>query len=373
MKILHTGDLHLDSPFCSLGVKDAETRRERQRRVLEKIFEVARAESCSMMLISGDLFDSSFVSAQTAELFCRLVERSGIAVVVSPGNHDPYTEGSFYASSELPENLFVFSSKELQKFIFPELDTEVLGYAFNSSSLDESPLSSSPDIEREASVRLLCAHCELGAAVSRYAPVTDGDIDKFGFDYAALGHIHIHSARVTAGGTPAVYCGFAEGRSFDELGAGGVMIAEIENGECGYRRVFISEYSYEWDSVDVSGVDSEDALIDMVKDFIVSKGYGERTSLRLELTGALEPSVLRDVRSVSGELSKRLAYLEVRNDTLPIPSSEYLEKDLTIRGELYRMLLPMLTSENHAERRKALRALRIGLAAIEGKSLFGGN
>ena len=58
-------------------------------------------------------------------------------------------------------------------------------------------------------------------------------------------------------------------------------------------------------------------------------------------------------------------------ETLPQMDGDYLERDTTLRGELYRTLLPKLTSENADERRLASRALRIGLAAIDGRSVFG--
>ena len=64
-------------------------------------------------------------------------------------------------------------------------------------------------------------------------------------------------------------------------------------------------------------------------------------------------------------------YLEIVDDTMPFLDGEYLERDATLRGELYRTLLPKLRSEDGNERRLATKALRIGLAAIDGKSIFG--
>ena len=69
--------------------------------------------------------------------------------------------------------------------------------------------------------------------------------------------------------------------------------------------------------------------------------------------------------------SAGIAYLELVDEPLPLLDGDYLERDTTLRGELYRTLLPKLTSENADERRLASRALRIGLAAIDGRSVFG--
>jgi hypothetical protein len=64
-------------------------------------------------------------------------------------------------------------------------------------------------------------------------------------------------------------------------------------------------------------------------------------------------------------------YIEIIDDTMPAIDGEYLARDTTLRGELYRTLLPKLSSEDGNERKLAARALRIGLAAIDGKNIFG--
>ena len=74
MKFLHTADLHLDSAFCGDGVFGAEARRERQRELLKKIFRIAEDEACDMILIAGDMFDTSFVTPETRKLCLSLFE-----------------------------------------------------------------------------------------------------------------------------------------------------------------------------------------------------------------------------------------------------------------------------------------------------------
>ena len=68
MKILHTADLHLDSAFSGGTHTNAEARREQQREVLRKIFRLAEDERCDLILIAGDLFDTSFVTPETRKL-----------------------------------------------------------------------------------------------------------------------------------------------------------------------------------------------------------------------------------------------------------------------------------------------------------------
>ena len=58
------------------------------------------------------------------------------------------------------------------------------------------------------------------------------------------------------------------------------------------------------------------------------------------------------------------------DSTLPVYDGSYLEKDVTVRGEIYRKLMPKLVSADAEERRQALLALKIALTAIDGGNVF---
>ena len=59
--------------------------------------------------------------------------------------------------------------------------------------------------------------------------------------------------------------------------------------------------------------------------------------------------------------------------TVPLSDIESLRADKTLRGEFYRALYAGLISEDPKVREKTAYALRIGLAAIEGRKIFGDN
>ena len=370
MRILHTGDLHLDSAFSSFGARDAEKYRELGRALLKNIFECASCEKCQMILIAGDLFDSRFVSNDTRALFVSLVRKSEIPVVISPGNHDSYGENSFYATIEKENipNLFIFNSASLQVFDFDELRVRVVGYAFLSSVLNENPLLNSRMPEDNGYLKLLCAHADTSSPLSRYAPISNTELMRFGFAYSALGHIHNpedapSNARIR-------YCGFAEGRSFDELGEGGVYVVDVDEISCEARRITLSSRAFFAETMNAGAGDI--ALSDKARSFIKSKCFPQNSYLRLSVTGNADAQAVKalknDAQTIAEEMELEL--LEIIDLTLPLYDGKYLEKDVTLRGEVYRTLLPKLTSADPNEKKQAILALKIALAAIDSNNVF---
>lgn len=364
MKILHTADLHLDSAFGASSPSESAARRGRQREVLRKIFSVAVSEKCDMVLIAGDLFDTSFVTPETRECCVSLFSEFGKPVVIAPGNHDPYVDGSFYKSSELPENVYVFTSDSLQYFDFPNEKITVAGFAFTSAALLKNPLEGEVPVRQNESRLVLCAHTELDALTTRYAPIQRSDIERYGFDYAALGHVH----NVPVITDSIRYSGFPEGRGFDEQGEGGVLIITLDGDKAPVtERRIISEQRYITEELSVDGfATSEEIELAVRKRIKHLAEQGGRTYLRLELVGFAHADGIPDIGALEREIHEGIGTLEITDSTLLLPDRNFLEKDTTLRGELYRTLKGRLTSESDAERKLAVRALKIGLAAIDG-------
>ncbi len=369
MKFLHMADLHLDSAFCSSSATDAAARRERQRELLKKIFQTASDEECALLLISGDLFDSTYVTPETKRLCIRLFEKFAKPIIIAPGNHDPYVEGSFYRCEELPENVYVFSAPELQYFDFPELNTTVAGYAFLSGALAESPLAHGTPVRHNERIILLCAHADVDIPTSRYAPIPSSVLGKLGYDYIALGHIH----KYTEIAENIRYSGFCEGRAFDELGEGGVLIVETDGLDTlRVERKILSDTQYILSELSVDGISSAEQLTEAAAEYINKLCKGKRVYLRLELYGTISPEAQEGISELKENLGENVLSCEIINSTLCLPSEEHLLSDSTLRGEFYRSLKPLLDSEDANERRRALAALRIGLAAIDGRDFTDG-
>ena len=92
----------------------------------------------------------------------------------------------------------------------------------------------------------------------------------------------------------------------------------------------------------------------------------------MTLTGTADSQTVKEIKSSQDMIRSEagLEYIEIEDATLPIYDGKYLEKDVTVRGEIYRTLLPKLTSPDGTERKRAVLALKIALAAIDGNSVF---
>lgn len=386
-RVLHTGDLHLDSPFRSLPLPESEACRDLQIESFLRLVDYAKSEKIDLVLIAGDLVDSNSVRPDVLSRICDALGSLPCPVVIAPGNHDPYKRGSLYLSPDLPENVFVFTSESIQRFSFPDIagGVDVFGYAFMSDRLEASPLSGLPDqFCLTDGVSILLCHGDLDAPLSKYAPILSHDIARLGIDYAALGHIHNTGDELLLfGDARAAYCGFAEGRSFDECGFGSFRVLTFdenrtsENPLLSAERVTLARHRYEISHLDVTGCNSDAELLSQIRTHVTAQGFCDDTSLRLILEGAVSPDYtpktafldaeFQAIRSSTREFPRTI---ELLDHTLPIFEAEHLEKDPTLRGELYRTLKEQMLSGTPEDRATAAAALRLGLAAIDGRALM---
>ena len=368
LKIFHMGDVHLDGAFGRFPKEERVRLRAHQREIFGKMIDHVARGGYDMLLISGDLFDGIDVAPETEERVVSALSALSCPVIISPGNHDPFELISAYRKRKFSENVYVFSSTEPQVFEFESLGVQVCGYAFTSSNeVHGDPLAGFALPEFDG-VRILCAHGELGVSNSKFAPLSEANIAALGIRYAALGHVHMPDVTICGGATIA-YCGVSEGRGFDELGVGGAYSVTIDGGRVSVERVPFGEYVYRIEELDVTDISSERDLAQRISEIVSGIEGGERTSLRILLTGEAEESVTARADALAQSVGGGLYYLEIKDKTYPKTDISSLEKDSTLRGEIYRTLRPQLESEAPEERRRAAEALRVALLAVDGREI----
>ncbi len=370
IKIFHMADLHLDSPFSGGDLRRSENGRRRLRDTFRRMTKYIRENGYELVLIPGDLYDVGYITPETAEMIRQELASLGCPVVISPGNHDPYCKGSLYEAGGFSENVHIFKDENVERLDIDSLGVSVYGYAFTSSVYRSDPLSEVATDPNK--INILCAHCELDSPLSSYAPVKFADIEALGFSYAALGHVHKAPEPKVGERATAAYCGFAEGRAFDEIGRGGALsVTVFETGESTtvrLEKLSFSEYSFEILDLNVSSCGSDSEISECVLQRRAECGYGRNTALRIVLNGALPSDFIPNTSEILSACSADVDYAEIIDKTLPTADDKSLMGDMTLRGEFYRAMKKKYEEEG-ADIELISAALRIGLSAIEGREL----
>lgn len=362
VRIFHCADLHLDSPFSLVSPSKAEQRRIELRSAFTSALMIAKQQQTQLFFISGDLFDSEYVTRDTAEL---LVSELGAfpacRFFISPGNHDPYNEVSPYRTVPFPENVHIFGPTK-EKVSIPELGVNVYGVGFGSPSYMSSPVAGYGALEPDM-INVLVCHGDTASPLSKYGPVTKNEIALSGFDYIALGHIHAPSGLLKEGNTYYAYPGCLEGRSFDEPGYHGALLGTLDKGVADLKFCRFSKHRYETSAVDISGAATKQQAIDIIRS--KARPYGNDTILRLHVTGTVpEPYIIR-----ASEIGKGYEYpckIELIDRTVPDIDFTSLEKDTTLKGVFYGRMLERISKADPASEEYAtlLGALKYGIAAL---------
>jgi exonuclease SbcD len=273
MKILHTSDWHIGRTF------HGHSTLEHLRVVLEALVDVVRERGIDVVVVAGDVFDSSMPSTECISVLStalRQIRGAGAAVVMTSGNHDSATRLGFQSEWLGLAGIHIVTTHEqylapviiddehgpvdfygipyLEPSMFRQHHPEqalrtheqVLGFAMDgiradaaARSLADAPATAADARPRRRSV--VVSHC-FASDIAAQAEASDVERDITaggvnlvpasvfdGPDYVALGHIHGRTTlteRVRYSGAPLHYsfgeAGKPRGGWLVELGADGL-------------------------------------------------------------------------------------------------------------------------------------------------------
>lgn len=356
INILHAADFHMDSPFYALPEDKAVQRRREQRELLDRL--AGEAEKADVVLLAGDLFDSTASYWETAETLTRVLSSIKARVFIAPGNHDHYTARSPYAFMELPENVHIFRTPQLRGIEIPELNARVWGAGFTAGGCE--PLLRSFTVRASDKLELMVLHGDI-AQNSRYNAISEEDIARTGLDYLALGHVHTFSGIKKAGSTFYAYPGCLEGRGFDETGEKGYITGSLDKGKADLSFKCAGGRQYRIIEADLTR--SGDALKTAAE--AVGEGF-PRDIARLVLKGEYPEDV--DVEAITQALSDKFYHLTVKNELRRRRDLWAGAGEDTLTGMFLANLKAKYEESADEESRQLIElAARYGIAALEGR------
>ncbi|MCA1791724.1 MAG: DNA repair exonuclease, partial [Thioalkalivibrio sp.] len=202
MRFLHVADVHLDTSFAGRSESVRRRLRDASHEAFTRAVDVALESDVDAVLIAGDLFDGERLSFQTERFLLEQVARlgdHGVTVVYATGNHDPGSSGGGPRGLQWPPNVVTATDATPRRIEIAARAGGTAGYVSaigHESALEERDLSRLLPRPEGAlpEVGLLHTQVQTSAGADRhgrYAPSDLSYLRRAGYDYWALGHIHV--------------------------------------------------------------------------------------------------------------------------------------------------------------------------------------
>lgn len=232
MRLIHTSDWHLGASDNNLSLWDD------QKFFIDEICKIIESENIEAVLIAGDIYDRSLVSADALNLYDYAITRicvdMGVLVFEVAGNHDSadrltnlsklHENSGLFVAGALDREPSMFENEDVQIFLLPWFTKEKAKTVFPENADEIKSLEDAYNVVvselksnfNDGKKHIVMSHAfitdsetstsdraaVIGTATQVNASVFDG------FDYVALGHIHKPqnvSDRIRYCGTPMPY------------------------------------------------------------------------------------------------------------------------------------------------------------------------
>ena len=351
MKFVHIADMHFDMPFTVLSKNGlAEERRLDQRNIFNKMINYVKENNIEYLFIAGDLYENEYVRKSTIEYINNCFKQiPNTRIYITPGNHDPYLNNSYYNKYEWNENVHIFT--KLEKI--ENKDVNIYGYGFTDfySKKIELPIDLG-----NSKINILLMHADLDGSsreVGEYNPILESELKSTNFDYIALGHVHKSNFEDDK---KIIYPGSMIAGGFDELGKHGMVVGNIEENTKKLSLQFISLDDKEFVEInlDISTIDSKEELIEKINDIQIDNGK----YYKIILIGT------RNIEIDTNDLIKYITnknVIKIKDKTKVEYDLDKISKEQSLKGIFVKELLEQMNEEN---REQILESIYIGLSLM---------
>ena len=337
IKFIHTADLHIDSPLRGLAMRDEAMMKRVQRATrtaLERIIDLAIEQQVAFIVVAGDLFDGDWKdmhSGQWAAGQFRRLADANIGVYYIRGNHDAVSQ--IQRKIRWPDNVVELPHDEPATITLDDLGVAIHGQGFADREVTIDLAARYPQ-RVPGMFNLGMLHTSLTGSEHHdtYAPTTIETLRARGYDYWALGHIHLRNTDPLSTEPYVAYSGNPQGRHIREPGVKGCLLGEIE-GETLKNVTFHATDSIRWQEliVDVSAEKNLDGVLAKAS-AALEKGHrdheGLSSAFRLTFQGATKVhdelsdlikrgEILQELHGSAESIDDEIWLEKIRFDTSP--------------------------------------------------------
>ena len=292
MKFIHTADIHLDSPLVGLAKYDGapiEEIRRATRDALDNLVLLAVEEEVNFILIAGDVYDGDWKDHNTGLFFSSKMSelrRAGIKVFLISGNHD--AQNVMTKRLQLPENVTRFPTKKPGTEILEDIRVAIHGQGFHTRSVTDNLVTGYPAaIPDYFNIGILHTSLTGREGHDDYAPCTVEDLVRLGYDFWALGHVHMREEVNEE--PPMWFPGNIQGRHIKETGAKGCSLVTVaKSGDITIEFAPLDLLRWELLTIDCTELDDLNACLDtfrIVLNELIDASEERLLAIRVIVTG----------------------------------------------------------------------------------------
>lgn len=294
-RFIHAADIHLDSPLDHLRSLDQGAAKQvaaASRSSVERIVAAAIEREVAALVIAGDLFDGPVRDASAAlwiDSQFRKLQRASIDVVLIRGNHDALSNAC--RSVKWSSGVYQLGADKATSHLVERCGLAVHGQSFGARAVVENIAAAYPEaLNGYFNVGVLHTSLSGSSGHDTYAPTSIDVLEGRGFDYWALGHIHLRTNESLSSRCWIGYSGNTQGRHVRECGPKGCNLVHVRD-----RRIerieFLATDTVRWFeiAIDVSRAQLLSEVSELVRsacEGLLAEHCGRQLAVRLRITGA---------------------------------------------------------------------------------------
>ena len=348
MKFIHCSDIHLDSKMeRNLTAAQARERNAEVCATFARMAAFAAQQDVTAVLMAGDLFDTQRATAQTVGFVLDTIRNvPNVDFLYLRGNHDV----SAFAGWDLPENFKTFGDG----WTYHRYGEVVI------AGMEQEPAYDALNLP-EDTVNIVTLHGQISTQPGEEL-IALPLLKRKNIDYLALGHIHSYQTGKLDDRGTWCYCGCLEGRGFDELGAKGFVLVNVENKSVSHEFVPFARRTLEEVSVDITDLVTVSQILAAAEE--ACEGIPAENLVKLTLTGTYALETQKDLQFLKKMLEGRFWFLKIKDESRLKIEKESYEHDLSLKGEFIRLVMASNRPEEEKER-----MILCGIRALSGEEV----